>query len=44
MKTYFEEPELRMIAFEAKDILTTSGGAQGNDDDDEELPGVPRLP
>lgn len=34
MKTYFTEPELTIVQFEAKDVLTISG--VGGDDD--ELP------
>ena len=44
MKTYFETPELRVIAFEAKDILTASNTDESNEGDHEELPGVPIIP
>lgn len=31
MKTYFADPELKVIRFEAKDILTTSPGGGDNE-------------
>ena len=37
MKTYFEEPEVKVIQFETKDVLTLSG----IDWEDDELPGMP---
>ena len=40
MKTYFEMPELKVIPFEAKDILTTSGTGETNEGDHEELPPI----
>ena len=39
MKTYFEEPTLRLVQFEAKDILTASNTDPSQDED--ELPFVP---
>ena len=40
MKTFFEEPILRVVTFEAKDILTNSTP----DQDENELPFVPINP
>ncbi len=40
MKTFFEEPILRVLTFEAKDILTNSNP----DLDENELPFVPFNP
>ena len=39
MKTFFEEPILRVVTFEAKDILTNSN--TDPDLDENELPFVP---
>lgn len=33
MKKYFEEMELEMIAFEASDVIATSGGSIDGDGD-----------
>lgn len=36
MKTFFEEPFLTLVQFEAKDVLTTSpNGGSGDPDEDE---------
>ena len=30
MKTFYEQPELEVIKFDVEDVITTSGGGDGN--------------
>ena len=42
MKTYFTDPTIDLIRFEAKDILTASETYYYDDDDDVDTPFIPK--
>ncbi len=42
MKTYFTDPTIELIRFDAKDVLTTSETYEYGDEDDVDTPFIPK--
>ena len=44
MKTYFEDPTLKIVLFDLYDVLTVSGGENPDDDDTGDDTPIIRIP